>query len=324
VLFTHIKDDAAKLRTPAKIDDYCRERQPFFEGCLSCPNVSLVFIYVSFGIEFYVDAVQHGTSAIDFKVIEGEERVWNALHLAHDSAFRKLKKKESDEFPRFVFIGVRELACLLRGLHRRKPMLVENLAGSGFTYDSPKFVEAVIRLARGPGKNPVLRIDADVVPNEEAVDALLKRWEGFIAMGTQPYWWFSGHYKGIRRDKKDCPVNAFAVRQHWLLDPHSIDKPTEFELRPGAQYFVHDLGQLGATQFDPRLTQPDPASFCSPSCQEMLSTRRGGVTVARPSAQSISGAGLIASFNAIHRLPPFMNAGRMIVWIDDDLKRQLH
>jgi hypothetical protein len=93
--------------------------------------------------------------------------------------------------------------------------MISDLAGEdgAFTYDSPKFVEAVIRLARGAnpahGVYPVLRFDEDVDVNEAAIDSLLGR----VSFATQSNLYdcsfFSGGYGS---EKGLVPVNDFAVR----------------------------------------------------------------------------------------------------------------
>jgi len=319
VLFTHLKPKE-HFRDPADFDRFYKDLGGFFESCVKCDNIAIVFAYVSFGIEHFVRAV--GSRArppitLPFDVIEEEERLYNAFHIAVDEAIDQVPSRPGGP-PRFVFIGVRELANLLNKLWRQNPELIKNLAGSGnFTYDSPKFVEAAIRIVRGgmqlEAAHPVIRIDADVEVDQQAIQEILEQAErqNRQALG-RPYWWFSGCYKG---SFPGDPVNDHAVRQHWLIEPSTRMDPKAFRLLPRADAFLRDLGELGATQVG--------ADFpFSPACQKLIQKR--GFSISRQVPQVVSGAGLATSLAAIRRLPPFMNAEEMIVWIDDHLKRQLH
>jgi hypothetical protein len=320
VIFTHIKSKNPLL-VPTDFNLFYKELGGFFESCLECDNIAIVYAYISFGIEQFVKAVSSRRKppvVLPFDVIESEERLHNAFQIATDEALKNLSlSARSTKIPKFVFVGVGALASLLTYLWRRNPTLVKNLAGAGnFTYDSPKFVEAAIRLVRGTHDeaiHPVIRIDADVEVNRDAIQEIIDQSEQLNrrVLG-HPYWWFSGCYAG---NFPGDPVNEHAVRQHWLIDPDTRVDPKQFRLVQHAETFLRDLGELGATQIE--TTAP-----CSAACQSLIQ-RRGG-SVNRPIAQAISGAGLVASTQAIRRLPPFMNAEEMIVWIDDHLKRQLH
>lgn len=325
VAFTHMNVKSTGLLDPAGFDSFYKERGAFFESCLSCSNIAIVFIYVSYGIEEYVKAVRQNPKspvALPFKVIESEERIFNALQMAVDIALDNLhsvrgRRPVASAIPQFVFVGVGKLASLLNSLWLRDPNLVTNLAGQGnFTYDSPKFVEAVIRLVRATGdqaQHPIVRIDADVQPNQDAIQQIIDQAELLRRhVGARPYWWFSGCYSG---NFPNDPVNDHAVRQQWLIDPDTWSDPARFALLPRAETFLRDLGEFGATQVD------SSARF-STACQSIIESR--GRSVNRTVPQVISGAGLVTSVAAIRRLPPFMNSKDMIVWIDDHLKRQLH
>src|SRR5439155_112171 len=128
-------------------------------------------------------------------------------------------------------------------------------------------------------------------------------------------YWFSGSYSGTFPGD---PVNEFAVRQHWLVDPVTFGDPKNFRLVPKAEHFLVDLAEIGATQIVPPPKNVEPTE----AAKKLIAAR--GKSKARQSPQVISGAGLVASHHAIWRLPPFMNAKAMVVWIDDHLKRLLH
>lgn len=331
VIFTHINAKATSLLNPVGLGEFYQKQGSFFRSCLSCGNVGLVFVYVSYGMENYLNKLgqeeknSRAAPPIDvpFEVIAGEERIFNALHLIIDRAIDDLNQnKKKKVIPvsstnKFVFVGVRELASLLNTLWKQDPQLIANLSCDGkYTYDSPKFIEAIIRLARSKGDiaaHPVLRVDADVEVNETAIQEIIDR-DKLLRNNEpiQPYWWFSGCYSGVFPND---PVNTHAVRMHWLVMPSTWQDPKKFVLQ-GDETLLRDLGELGATQVA-------TTAACSKPCRKLIENRKG-ISLNRSSPQVISGAGLISSVSAIKRLPPFMNAKEMIVWIDDHLKRQLH
>lgn len=159
VLFTHIKEEKS-LDTAELVGVFRAHRQKFFEACLRCRNIAIVYVYSSYGVEKYVQALlESGTQAkIPIHVLDGEERLHDALQTTVDGAAAVVGGRQNVERvkahgPKFVFVGVRELACLVSRLQVRNPDLVLSLASKGeFTYDSPKYVEAIIRLVRAPAK----------------------------------------------------------------------------------------------------------------------------------------------------------------------------
>jgi len=325
VIFTHVKE-YNKLDTAMAVGKFKKHRQRFFESCLKCPNIAIVYVYSSFGVEKYVEALfEHGTqAAVPMHVLDGEERLHDALETTVDDAAEAIGgsddiERVKERGPKFVFIGVREMACLVLRLQVQRPDLVLSLASKGeFTYDSPKFVEAILRLVRSHDRrlanDPVIRIDADVEVNADAlkiiIDAAVSHSHGNAVA------WFSGSYCG---ETKNDPVNAFAVRQHWLISPDTRSDSHNFTLMPGGEHFLSDLAEIGATQFAASTAPP-----LSKAGTVFIAKKRGGHSKARHSPQVISGAGLFASPAAIQILPPFMNAPGMVVWIDDHLKRLLH
>jgi len=325
ILFTHL--GRLELNTQADLETFWDQRGTFFESCLRCANVSLVFVYSSYGIESYVRAVtaqQRG--AIPLDVLDTEHRIHNAVQTAIKRANDALESMGPEVSarprPKFVFVGVRELATHLSRLQqidqKEHTKLVESLASEGeFTYDSPKFVEAIIRLRRP--REPVLRIDADVEVDESAIQQLLDKVREEEA-AHHPYYWFSGGYKGNYRDDV---VNEFAVRVHWFVheEPGIVRR---YVLPDRAISFLVDLGEIGAPQLPPQTENPALDPRLSEAARRMIAERRNGLSKNRGIPQVISGAGLVASAVAIQTLPPFLNAPEMVVWIDDYLKRLLH
>jgi hypothetical protein len=154
-------------------------------------------------------------------------------------------------------------------------------------YDSPKVVEAIIRLARGRrfGREPIFRFDADVEVDDQNVRRLL---EYYARQSRRRYYFFSGGYRSRHPQDERCELlNKYAVRLAQFCDQGggvaTLDKDK-------ARRFLRDLRDIGAD----------------------------------PETQVISGAGLCISPEAIRMLPPFANVGEQIIWIDDHLKRILH
>jgi len=322
VVFTHI-DERNRLEDTSEILGFYDRRGAFFRSCLACRNISIVFVYSSYGVEECIRAVLCAKEQpqIPVDVLEKEQRVANALQMVLERAalhvFGADAARRRESGPEFVFIGVRELACHLNRLMRIDRKLVENFAHQGkSTYDSPKNIEAIIRIARARRfpEETVIRVDADVQVDEIAIDRLLECAAVCRADPLQPYWWFSGGYSG---NFDDDPVNVHAVRQHWLVSKETRHNPRGFQLVPNAEAFLADIAEIGATQFDAR---HHPRR--SRAAEKMVHDR--GYSSRRAGPQVISGAGLVASAAAIEKLPPFMNAPAMVVWIDDHLKRLLH
>jgi len=259
------------------------------------------------------DTIQFTIAELEF-----EQNTRNCLKLAVHKAIDQLNKELGSSFkltcrPDFQFIGLPHLFTLIHSLYRIDRGLIQDLAGKEerFTYDSPKFVEAIIRIVRGihypHTQFPIFRIDEDVEVNETAIGLLLDH--AREVMQSPDLCFFSGGY-GRYGEPLD-PVNDYAVRLHWLVDPHS------HTLSNQSSCFLRDLGEFGATQVS---TDKPVSNFLRDWFKEL----KREPSANRASQQVISGAGLFMSFLAIHTLPPFMNFRTLVTWIDDHLKRQLH
>lgn len=342
VVFTHVKQDmpgGAPTWHVAEIDTFQKKHIPMFKAFLQCPNIALVYVYVDTGFRALMGHMQemHRQGALNSKAPLGfsigelhyEDTTRSALKQAVDLATLQLAETLGPAFdrqqaPRFQIVGLPHLVTLIHFLYRANPQLVEFLAGrdGSLTYDSPKFVEAVIRLARGAHpichQNPILRFDADVDVNPGSVQALLEQVHQQNLMGQMSF--FSGGYGQTDPD----PVNDFAVRIHWLADREAYNQARQraperlaATVDASGRTFLRDLGELGATQ----MASAEPMS---PAMEEWLSTRRNGRSVNRPNPQVISGAGLYMSLKAITQLPPFTSFNTFAVWVDDHIKRRLH
>ncbi len=317
VVFTHYGINPDKFATPQGRNSWLIETSKVFDSYVSSKAVGLIFIYISRGLEQAVARRNSGTLQMDD--LEGEERIRNLILMALDMSAARQGSSAGTNAPKVVVVGVPELSSLLNKLMKNERELLENLYGKTnatgpevFTYDAPKFVEAVIRIARGEddhcSRHPILRIDADVAIDDDAVRQIVEQVQIHHAQSPNRYYFFSGCYRGSQANE---PENEHAVRVHWLYNE------TTGTIRPEADVFLRDIQEIGARQIDP--LQKSPSMPCA-----KLIDQRNKREKARPAAQVISGAGLVMSLQAIKRLPPDMNATHMIVWIDDYLRRALH
>lgn len=323
VIFTHVpitEAEAAASNNPIGEKKIIDKVLPYFKAYIKCKNVGLVYVYVDVGTRMILKKLSYlnyNKNVIKFPLmqLESEVRTRNCLKIAVDRAVNS-NHNMLDGTPRFVIIGLPHLLSLFNSLININPKLIQHLAGSrgDLTYDSPKFVEAVIRLVRGQhadlNRNPIFRFDLDVKVNEKGINELLK--SAFKAMRDvqQLVHFFSGKYQTYKKRRDD--VNDFAVRTHWLVDPKTM------RLSPLGYQFMRDLGEIGATQLP--TTDDHPVS----SFMSAYMKKNHLVSANRDSLQVISGAGLFMTYAAIQQLPPFMDFDKATMWVDDHLKRRLH
>ncbi len=190
VIFTHLPypmDDSAERFNEVRANKLINRVIPYYKAYLACKNVGLVYVFVDTGLRQMLKNIATMPKTIEFSIdeLDFEHATRNCLMLAIDKATIELEhtNKEFDRrfAPKFQFVGLPHLFSLLKALYRIDPNLVLNLAGDGanLTYDSPKFIEAVIRLARGAhaahSQYPILRFDEDVMVNERGIGELLTK-----------------------------------------------------------------------------------------------------------------------------------------------------
>jgi len=240
------------------------------------------------------------------------------------ASFYKINPIIFDEKPHFIFITADKLIGLYKALTFINNLTTKNIfeliSGKGkFTYDVPKFVEAIIRLTRGNtphiADHPILRLDEDVSLNHVAIKLLLDNYN--VIKRKKRTFYFSGTYG--RSDGVYDAINDYAVRiihlthvgvNEYLSQSPGTNRITEM----GAIHqFLSELSNFGANQIlfhDPR-----------------YGTTYGGFLPTNPkrkSTQLISGAGLIMSHFAISLVPPLCNFDMNASWVDDHIKRRLH
>ncbi|MEK6320547.1 MAG: hypothetical protein AABN33_02565, partial [Acidobacteriota bacterium] len=293
-----------------------------------------------------------------------ERRLIAVLREAKTKAEEDLRNEGSgiplENMPVFRYIVIDDLLELLTHLIQAgEPNLISFLYGKGqqFTYDSPKFVEAVIRLARGRiphlAIDPIIRFDEDVEPNAMSIELLLQKYHEMEHKHT--FYFFSGSYGDPNGG--DDPINDHAVRTHWFFPVGT--KSLKLDLKDGILELIRNeelnldeqvvqriSDSVGLPREKPQQAKlklikainqayyfladlsylgatevNNSASFYSKTLRE-LSGRTGAIS--RPERQVISGAGLIMSNLAVDLLPPFMNFTNQTVWVDDHVKRRLH
>jgi len=303
IAFTHVLVSRESLQDRDATKQFISNLVEMLTAYCMCPTVRLLYLYISRAVEATVNRANDTTSwhSIEWEVLEHESRVRSAVARAIDIVTSRTPYQ-----PEIVCVGLQETMLLLDRLQKINPKLVSNLAGCNgkFTYDCPKSIEAVIRIARGmnllTADDPILRFDADVIPNDNAVACLVAEHDALIA-ADERCWIFSAGYCGA---ESDDVRNTYAVRTHFIPEKHF------------ARQFLSDLAVIGAPQ-----VLPGPAK--SEAANNVL-RRRGHAPDLRSEPQPISGAGLNLSLFAIRRLPPFSNVQHQIVWIDDWLKRLCH
>jgi len=314
---------------------------PIFQCYLMCERITIVYVYVDEDFRKVTSDIQYdkekGGFYLNSVLMDEDKELRNWLEQEVEQEARRQVKKQRPDL-KFHFVGLASLIHLLNNIVAVDPELTRLLSGRGnrFGYDSPKFVEAVIRLARGDtpplADHPVIRIDEDVHVNPDAITRLLYEYRK-ISQKT-PFYFFSGCYgspKQSNSTEPDDPVNDHAVRIHWFVpnDTKAGPKPEIPKDRIKAiNHFLADLSVLGAKQMQDKQMQDASMSY-SLTGRSILANRKilankDQTTPSPRPPQVISGAGLILSSRAVRLLPPFMNFQHLTIWVDDYLKRRLH
>jgi hypothetical protein len=293
VVFTHLV--LPRSSTPLFVEErkeqvrkVCRALVRMYD---KCPSVGLVYVFIAEG----------------YQALLSGKKPFQSLYA--DRLLRDILIEErKNSTGKIEIVRIRELVPFMAKLSaefetRRSQgnderRLGELLLGHGerLYYDSPKLVEAIIRLARfaKKGQEPIFRFDADVEVDQVNVERLLSLYEKLAKKATgadhsagnpASHYFRSGGYRARTRTQEDRLFNQTPVRtaQFWDVGRQELNATL-------ANRFLDELALIGA---DPR-------------------------------HQVTSGAGLMISFRAISELPPFANASEQIVWIDDHLKRILH
>jgi hypothetical protein len=349
VIFTHFGGLAYGANESELIAEYTEILKPYLE-CGHDGRIGIVYAYVSWAIQKVINAgltvetKPNGARSfpIDSMAAMEEESLVGVLEEAENRARRALGLNKHAP-PKFHYVKLYSLVTVLNNLIEADPKIHEFLCGEEiqpdgskrrlFTYDSPKFVEAIIRLARGDiphlARHPIIRVDEDAVVNSDAIDQLVEAF-GKVTH-EKPVFFFSGRY-GPPGGPAD-PVNDHAVRVHWFYpegtkagDVRIGGADPEFlKANEQSTKFLADVGVLGAIEIDSTVDAEnyEPGALLSLAMRNALKKDKSKPPKWRV-PQVVSGAGLIMSRRAVEFLPPFMNFKHLTTWVDDHLKRRLH
>jgi hypothetical protein len=221
----------------------------------------------------------------------------------------------------------------------------EDMIGSagGIRYDTPKTVEAILRLRLLGNGVPVLRMDHDVLfrfkENEKvigdlglfkAVACAVQAYQLRLAQPTVSTFLFSASYNSkalldatqLKKDPFEAWSRAFATRIYPALkaDPESIRRISGL---PATQRNENWNDYVGS-HLDDRFARQFYGLTNNPNKLETSAIEGLAAIGAHPLYAVISGALLCLSEGAILDLPPFSNFRNNVMWIDDHLKYSLH
>ena len=351
VIFTHFhglkfKDDEYFASNK---QSYIKKYTQIIKSYLKCNNndylISVVYGYVDAGFQTVIpEQGKHFT--LSTQAFLADQILKDILGQAETRARQDLGLSPTAP-PKFCYVGLYELLRLLTYLDEVDPVLVTLLAGSDrkFHYDSPKFVEAIIRLARGDiphlAQSPIIRVDDDTTVNPKSIRKLIEK---FVTVSKeQPFYFFSGRYRHSDDTNEHYDViNDYAVRTHWFFpkgtefkDKRFYNSDPNFQARVQlAEKFLADLSVFGANQPSPissnyaknlhdrNYSDNLKKMIKAPTPILLLKTEFEEEQKRQP--QVVSGAGLIMGRRNVELLPPFMNFRESVTWVDDHLKRRLH
>lgn len=253
---------------------------------------------------------------------------------------RLLEKKHRELLPRLRFITPLDLQRIFGRMNRKQWGITEQLQswfvgrGEGVKYDSPKTVEAIVRLRLLGSGIPVFRVDHDVLFREKenwakknlefssTIGSCLKAYElkrdapnifSFIFSASYDY---QVLHSPAAANNFSTWSRAFATRVFPALP---IRKDLLDRVRgEGGGYTWHNYT---TDSFSPTLAR----KFYGLDSDLKTSRLEGiGKIGAHPLTSVISGAMLYLSDGAILDLPPFSNFRLNVMWIDDHLKYCLH
>jgi hypothetical protein len=301
----------------------------------------LLVLFFAPGLADCLDGIEDGKSKEDL------EKDCKGLQFARavDTYLQDLMREEYKELvPRLRFVTALDLHKVFgritnSELAKYLKTWILGDAGRG-TYDSPKIVEAIVRLRLLGSGVPVFRVDHDVLFRKEknwdkknlefssTIGSCLRAYEMRRDSPNLSSFIFSASYdhKALSTigDVDDFRTwsQAFATRvfpaliakKEWIDEALDAIAKGESEDKAWTDYAVRSFRPSLARKF---------FGFESPGFK--ISREKGIAAIgAHPTASVISGAMLYMSDGAILDLPPFSNFGMNVSWIDDHLKYSLH
>lgn len=338
--FSHLSHEESSHDFRVKADRLVDTYTPVIRSYMECnkgkERIGIVYAYVDWAIKKTVTnpytIEQNGKIdlQVSSEILVQEKELFDVLERAKEQALSEVMRKDGEfYYPiNFVFVGLDKLLGFLRNIVEVRPNLLTLLFGpeKTFGYDSPKFVEAIIRLARQDvyylARHPVIRVDEDAQVHPDSIDLLLDTFREIHS--KRLYFFFSGRYG--RFDGRPDPLNDHPVRVHWFYPPGAtVDKLDDLkEYSKVSRRFLADVSFLGGTQYlsHKGSLEEEIVKNCSKHMQMLIREKKVPGNP-RPSEQVVSGAGLIMSSRAITLLPPFMNF-KLTTWVDDNNKRLMH
>jgi hypothetical protein len=306
----------------------------------------LLVAFYAPGFDLFLDGKADGQSVSNLRARHAKLEF--AYQVA-DCVKKKLKSRDPELARRVRFVTSLDLEDILGHIN-------EVAAGDlsrywigdpigGIRYDTPKIVEAILRLRVIGNGVPVLRVDHDVLFRDEnasiphlgllgQIGASLTAYDLRVRELSVSTFLFSASYDldllrrldaKVKLSDDDDPFEAwsgaFATRVYPALLADRDEIYRICSLTPEQQDVEWDLYVM--THVDPDLAKKFYGLRPSPGIQ---ADGTSGLTSvgAHPVHSVISGALLCLSEGAILGLPPFSNFRNNVMWIDDHLKYSLH
>lgn len=306
VVFTHFSCKIDDLADNSKKDLQIDEWKKRFVNYYACKNqIEKVFVFISEGYQALL-ATREGEAP--FISLDSDRTFIEMLKEASKKACKEANEKTECKEDFIITIGFDKMVSVMSKLQwaatNAEQQLNLLLLGDGkhMRYDSPKIVDAMLRIFGRANGMPVFRIDEDVKPNQKSFIKLLEAYNNLPQ--DKGFFVFSGgygHWKFSKKDQQQAAlINNYAVRTHHLA-MKSNGKKWHINVDK-CKNFLNGLTDIGAEQ---SFAESDDGGNSS-------------------EAQVISGAGFCLSYEAIKKLPPAANMISPITWIDDQLKRKMH
>jgi hypothetical protein len=336
--------EAFKVGTPVAELDGLRHLEQHFRGLrelLTSPgHEGLLVLFYTPGFEEFLAGV------VDRRTPQDLVAASESLHFAAEvAASVREKLSEAGLGERVRFITSLDLEVILGRVNTIfADRFTKYFVGParGIRYDTPKIVEAILRLRLLGNGVPVLRLDHDVIFRFgdgrkvigdlglfKAVACALRAYHLRLSKPTVSTFLFSASYNSrdladpAEPDRFKAWSRAFATRVYpaLVVDPEKIKqvcrkKKKKNKERAWDEYVTTHLDEDLAKQF----------YGLGGDLGALKVNDDKGITLigAHPLFAVISGALLCLSEGAILDLPPFSNFRHNVTWIDDHLKYSLH
>jgi len=309
VVFTHFSCKIDDLADNSKKDLQIDEWKKRFVNYYACKKqIEKVFVFISEGYQALL-ATREGEAP--FISLDSDRTFIEMLKEASKKACKEANKEANEKTECkedfIITIGFDKMVSVMSKLQwaatNAEQQLNLLLLGDGkhMRYDSPKIVDAMLRIFGRANGMPVFRIDEDVEPNTKSFIKLLEAYNDlaqdkgfFVFSGGYGHWKFNEE-----KEQQAALINNYAVRTHHLAESNGEKWHIDVDK---CETFLEGLTDIGAKQSFARSDDGGNSS----------------------EAQVISGAGFCLSYEAIKKLPPAANMISPITWIDDQLKRKMH